>query len=438
MTAHFGSNASEIPRGERKSGGTDTTLFERRESNVRTYCRTFPAVFSRAKGARLFDEAGTEYIDFFAGAGALNYGHNPTDIRERLISYLRSDSVSHALDMYTVAKHAFLDGFVTSILEPRGFDFKVQFCGPTGANAVEAAIKLARLATGRHTLAAFTGGWHGMTTGCLQVTANRESRASAGGPLGQTTFLPFPAGPKALPDTLGYIESLFSDPSSGMELPAAIILETVQAEGGIYVAPSEWLRGVRAICDRYGVLLVVDDIQVGCGRTGTFFSFERAGIQPDLVCLSKSIGGYGLPMSLLLMRRELDVWKPGQHTGTFRGNQLSFVAAAAALEHWKDDSLSSAVTRRGEIVRSTLARLASADARIAVRGIGLIHGVDLSGIGPVAARAVSRRCFAGGLIVECCGRGDTVLKILPPLVIDDDLLVAGLNILCKCVLAELN
>lgn len=417
---------------------SDSVPFERYESNVRTYCRAFPTVFCNAKGARLFDEAGRAYIDFFAGAGALNYGHNPTDIRDRLIAYLREDGVGHALDMYTVAKREFIDRFVTSILQPRGYDYKIQFCGPTGANSVEAALKLARLATGRHTVAAFTGGWHGMTAGCLQVTSNLESRASAGGPLGPTTFFPFADGPKPLADGLSYIESLFADSSSGMDLPAAMILETVQSEGGIYVAPPEWLKGIRAICKRHGVLLIVDDVQVGCGRTGDFFSFERAGIEPDLVCLSKSIGGYGLPMALVLMRRDLDVWKPGQHTGTFRGNQLSFVAAGAALDRWVDDRFATTVRRKGEIVRSALASLAAVDPRIAVRGIGLIHGVDLGRIGPAVARAVSHRCFERGLIVECCGRGDTVLKILPPLVIEDELLADGLGILHAAVLAELS
>ncbi|HVH42818.1 MAG TPA: diaminobutyrate--2-oxoglutarate transaminase [Labilithrix sp.] len=420
----------------RPSSGTG--IFERYESNVRSYCRSFPVVFQRAKGAELFDESGRAYIDFFAGAGALNYGHNPDFIRERLVAYLREDNVAHALDMFTVAKREFLTRFVDVVLTPRSLDYKVQFCGPTGADAVEAALKLARLATGRHTMAAFTGGWHGMTTGCLQVTSNRETRATAGAPLPFTTFLPYPAGPMARADSLALIEATFEDASSGIDKPAAIILETVQSEGGIYIAPADWLRGLRSICDRHGVLLIVDDVQVGCGRTGSFFSFERAGIVPDIVCLSKSIGGYGLPLSLVLMRRELDVWKRAQHTGTFRGNQLAFIAAAAALQYWEDDRFARSVVQKGEVVRASLAPLRQMDENIELRGIGLIHAVDLARAGGAQlAGEVAARCFEKGLVIERCGRGDTALKILPPLTIDDERLAAGCRILVESI-AELS
>ena len=412
-------------------------IFEQYESNVRTYCRSFPAVFRRAKGAELVDQRGRVYIDFFAGAGALNYGHNPEFIRDRLIAYLREDYVTHALDMFTVAKRDFLTRFVNVILSARGLDYKVQFCGPTGADAVEAALKLARLATGRQTVAACTGGWHGMTAGCLQVTSNRDTRSTAGMPLPFTTFLPFPEGPFARADSLGAIEAAFEDPSSGVEKPAAIIVETVQSESGVYVASVEWLRGLRSLCDRHGVLLIVDDVQVGCGRTGQFFSFERAGIEPDIVCLSKSIGGYGLPMSLVLMRRRIDVWKRAQHTGTFRGNQLAFVAATAALEYWEDDRLAREVARKGALVHQALAPLQQFDDRIAVRGLGLILGVDLHRAGgPALAAAVAQRCFQAGLIIERCGRGDTVLKLLPPLTIDDPRLLAGCQIIVDAIAAE--
>ncbi len=437
-------SAAVTERGPRKAASvarqaSSTEVFEQHESNVRSYCRSFPTVFQRSKGAMLYDEACRGYIDFFAGAGALNYGHNPDVIRDRLIAYLRDDNVSHALDMFTVAKREFLTRFVDVILAPRGLDYKVQFTGPTGADAVEAALKLARLATGRQTMAAFTGGWHGMTAGCLQVTANRETRATAGVQLTHTTFLPYADGPLRFGDSLGHIRSLFDDASSGFEKPAAIIVETVQSEGGIYVAPVAWLRGLRELCDEHGVLLIVDDVQVGCGRTGQFFSFERAGIQPDIVCLSKSIGGYGLPMSLVLMRRGIDVWKRAQHTGTFRGNQLAFVAAAAALEHWETPAFSESIARKGEVVRAALGPLLAAHPAIVLRGIGLIHGVDLAqvGGGDVAA-AVARRCFAEGLVIERSGRGDTVMKILPPLTIEDDVLAKGCRILVDAIAAELD
>jgi diaminobutyrate-2-oxoglutarate transaminase len=410
-------------------GGTH--IFEARESNVRGYCRTFPTVFARAKGAIQWTEDGRRFIDFFSGAGALNYGHNPDAIKQRMIEYLASDGVSHALDMYTQAKRTFLETFTEVVLEPRALDYKVQFCGPTGANAVEAALKLARLATGRTTIASFTGGWHGMTAACLAVCGNRENREAAGAPLPFTTVLPYPDGPYQMKDALGYVESLFDDPNSGLDLPAAMILETIQGEGGIYVAPREWLQGIRALCDKHGVLLIVDDVQVGCGRGGTFFSFERAGIVPDIVCLSKSIGGYGQPMALLLMKPEVDVWKPGQHTGTFRGNQLAFVAATAALEHWRDPAFTAGIAERGRFVEKCLReRISGLAPDIEVRGQGLLWGLDVARAGgPAVAKAIGARCFELGLLIERCGRDDTVLKVMPPLNVDLEHLAEGCGIL---------
>ena len=419
----------DIPVSE--SQPTDVGIFNEMESNVRTYCRSFPTVFSKAKGALMWDEAGRSFIDFFAGAGALNYGHNPDFIRDRLIEHLQSDALTHALDMFTPTKRRFLETFRDVIILPRSLDYKVQFCGPTGANSVEAALKLARLATGRVNIASFTGGWHGMTAACLSVTGNKEHRESAGAPLPFTTVLPYPDGPYRLQDALGYVESLFDDPNSGFDLPAAVILETVQGEGGIYVAPPEWLKGIRALCDKHGVLMIADDVQVGCGRAGSFFSFERAGIIPDLVCLSKSIGGYGLPMSLLLMKPELDVWKPGQHTGTFRGNQLAFLAATEALGLWKGKHFEKSIAERAAIVEKSLrGYIAPLHPDLEVRGIGLMWGLDTRNAGgPEVAKKIGQRCFEQGLIIERCGRDDTVLKVMPPLTIDLETLKQGCRIL---------
>ncbi len=413
-------------------------VFAELESNVRTYCRSFPTVFTRAKGALLFDERGQSYIDFLAGAGALNYGHNPDFIREQLIVYLQDDGIMQGLDLFTVPKRQFLEEFNRHILQPRGLDYKVQFCGPTGANSIEAALKLARMATGRSNIVSFTGGWHGMTAGCLAVTGNQEHRAAAGVPLHSVVRCPFPVGPFAVTNGLELLQSWFSDSSSGVELPAAIILETVQAEGGIYVAPTEWLRKLRQLCDSYGILLIIDDVQAGCGRTGSFFSFERAGIVPDIVCLSKSIGGYGLPMSLVLMRRSLDCWKPGQHTGTFRGNQLAFVAATAALQLWKDQAFVEQIDFRAQMVKEFLTeRIVALNPAMKIRGLGLIWGVDLSKVGGgELAKRVSRRCFDNGLIIERCGRDDETLKILPPLNIAEAHLLKGLGILAEAIRAE--
>jgi diaminobutyrate-2-oxoglutarate transaminase len=416
----------------------DTRAFERLESNVRSYCHAFPAVFARAKDSIQVDELGREYIDFFSGAGALNYGHNPELIKRRLVQYVQDDGVSHSLDMYTTAKRDFISRFNAEILEPRGLDCRIQFCGPTGTNSVEAAMKLARRVTGRNSVYAFTGGFHGMSLGSLSVTSNRSSRAAAGVPLPFSGFLPFPDGPHPVPDSLQRIAQAFDDSHSGLELPAAIIFETTQCEGGIYVAPDAWLQGLRELCDRHGIILICDDIQTGCGRTGTFFSFERSGIKPDFVTLSKSISGYGLPMSLLLIRRHLDQWNPADHTGTFRGNQLAFVAAAAALDFWQQPEFLEGLERKASIARDFLqSEVVALDQRIHVRGLGLLLGVDFGFAGGTVAQKIARRCFDNGLIIERTGREDTVIKLMPPLTIPDELLLRGCRILRDAIAAEL-
>src|SRR4051794_4001899 len=373
-----------------------TTIYDRLESNVRSYCRSFPATFTSAKGAWVWSADGAPYLDFLAGAGALNYGHNHPAIKHALVEYVLDDGVVQGLDLHTAAKARFLETPERLILAPRGLEYKVQFTGPTGTNAVEAAFKLARKVTGRSGVFAFAGGYHGHSLGSLAATANREHRAAAGVPLDNVTFMPFPFGATATIDTLAYMEAVLSDGHSGVEIPAAVIVETVQGEGGVCVAPTAWLQRLRAICDRYGVLLIVDDIQAGCGRTGPFFSFERAGIAPDLVTISKSIGGMGLPMSLVLMKPELDVWEPAEHTGTFRGNQLAFVAAEAALGVFADENLEALTRANGEHVADRLMRdVCALDPRIEIRGIGMIWGVDLSRLDATGAlaKAVSKQCF---------------------------------------------
>lgn len=408
--------------------------FEAHESAVRTYCRSFPTLFRSAKGSLLTDAAGRTYLDFFAGAGTLAFGHNPDAIKHRLIDYLQADGICHGLDLYTEAKAAFITALVRHVLAPRGLDYRLQFTGPTGANGVEAALKLARKVTGRRGVFAFTGAYHGLSLGSLAVTANRGKRAAAGTGLHDATFVPYSDGRMASADTLAWIERLLTDSHSGVELPAAIILETVQAEGGIHVAPADWLQGLQALARRHGVLLIVDDIQVGCHRTGPFFSFERAGLVPDIVVLSKAISGYGLPMSLVLIRPELDAWEPGEHTGTFRGNQLAFVGGTAALELAAQTGLADEVVRKGALCEQWLReRIAPLDERLAVRGLGLIWGLDASAIGDDFATRLSARCFERGLVIETAGRRDTVLKLLPPLTTPDDQLEQGLAVVEQAV-----
>jgi len=412
--------------------------FERLESAVRTYSRSFPVVFDTAEGYHLVTEDGTRYVDFFSGAGGLNYGHNNPRLQRKLIEYLERNGILHSLDMATVAKRTFLERFDAVVLAPRGLEYRIQFPGPTGTNAVESALKLARKVTGRRNVVFFTRGYHGMTLGALAVTGNAQKRAGAGVPLTFTMPMPFEGYLGQGVDTLACLETYLADGHSGMDLPAAIIVETIQAEGGVNVASWEWLRRLAELARRFGVLLIVDDIQVGCGRTGPFFSFEPAGLRPDLVTLSKSISGLGLPMSLLLIRPDLDIWKPGEHNGTFRGNNLAFVAGAEALHYWEDDAFSQEVAAKGEWVRERLTGMLDRHPQLGgeVRGRGLIQGLDL---GPDLAPKVARAAFERGLVIETVGARDEVLKLLPPLTIDQEGLQAGLDIIehsLEAVLAQ--
>lgn len=402
-------------------------IFEKYESEVRSYCRVFNEVLDYAKGSIIKDTSGKEYIDFFCGAGALNYGHNNDYIKEKVIKYLEDDRIMHALDMYTRAKEDFIEFFETQILEPRNLNYKIQFPGPTGTNAVEAALKLARKVKKRNNIWCLMGCFHGMTLGSLALTSDKESRAGAGIPLENVTHIPAPYMFKGL-DTIEYMQTLLDDDHSGVEKPAALILETVQAEGGIWVFEKEWLQKVREFCTKNDILLIVDDIQVGCARTGTFFSFERAGIVPDMVALSKSIGGYGMPFALTLFKPELDVWTPGEHNGTFRGNQLAIVAAKAGLEFMKENNIEKEVQRKSKIVEKFLQEeIKPLNKNFEIRGIGLIWGVETHD--GALAKQISVHCFKSGLIVERAGRNNSVVKLMPALTIDDELLLKGLNIL---------
>ena len=335
------------------------------ESEVRSYCRNFPDVFSRAEGAFVYSATGKSYIDFLSACGSLNYGHNHPELRKALVSYVKKQGVTMSLDTETVSKNEFLEAFREHILEPRGFSYKLQFAGPTGANAVEAAIKLARKVTGRTNVVAFTNAFHGCSLGALALTANAHHRGSSEALLSHVNRVPYDGylGPDV--DTSALLEKLLSDPSSGIDVPAAIILETIQGEGGLNVASANWVKNVARIAQKFGALLIVDDIQAGCGRSGDFFSFEPFGIEPDIVCLAKSISGFGLPMSLVLIKPEHDIWAPGEHNGTFRGNNLAFVTATVALrQFWKTSEFQKIIKDNGEKLRAVLTNLVAAHPKI--------------------------------------------------------------------------
>lgn len=416
----------------------NTSVFEQYESEVRSYCRSFPAVFTKAKGSVITAEDGKEYIDFFCGAGALNYGHNNDYIKSKIIEYLESDGIIHSLDMFTSAKRDFIDFFEKNILIPRGFDYKIQFPGPTGTNAVEAALKLARKAKKRNNIFAFMGAFHGMTLGSISLTTDRDSRLGAGVTLTDVTHIPSPYMFPEL-DVIDYMQTLLDDDHSGVSKPAAVFIESVQADGGIYVFSVEFLKRLREFCTRNDILLVCDDIQVGSARTGTYFSFERAGIVPDIVTLSKSIGGYGMPFALVLFKPEIDVWAPGEHNGTFRGSQLSIVAAKAGLEVMLNEKVEEGVREKSKIIKEYLDKIAALNENIEIRGIGFMWGIDCNKVKPdVISKAIVKECFDNGLIVERAGRNNDVVKLMPCLLADEDTLRKGLEILLAASTKVLN
>ena len=399
------------------------------ESEVRLYCRDFPVTFARAHGSTIVSTDGREYVDLLCGAGALNLGHNHPALRAAVVSYLLDDGLVHALDMNTAVKADFLRAIQEVLLAPRRLDHRVQFCGPTGANAVEAALKLARRVTGRVGVVAFSGGFHGMSLGALSVSARMSGAASGGVAVAGTTFVPYPDGPGGAFDTVGYLARQFADPSSGLGLPAAVIVESVQMDGGVYVLPPPALRELADLCARHEVLLILDEIQTGCGRTGTYFGFEPAGVVPDMITVSKSISGIGLPLSLLLLRPALDIWRPGEHTGTFRANQLALVGAVAGLRLFQEPGFAQRAGEIADLLQRRARIVARRNDGLQARGRGAVAGLDFAQCGGVVrATAVQQRCFERGVLFELCGRGDTVVKLMPALTIEPDDLERALTV----------
>ena len=409
-------------------------IFAEIESEVRSYARSFPRVFNRAEAEYLYDTEGNQYLDFLAGAGTLNYGHNHPIFKQKLLDYIQADGISHGLDMHTLAKGKFLETFNEKILKPRNLNYVLQFTGPTGTNAVEAALKLARNITGRENIITFTNGFHGVSLGALAATGNSHHRGAAGVSLNGTSRMPFDGYLGDQVDTTAYLDKVLNDSSSGIDKPAAVIVETVQGEGGINVASLDWLRNLESVCRKHDVLLIVDDIQTGCGRTGTYFSFEKAGISPDIITLSKSLSGYGLPFAVVLIKPELDQWKPGEHNGTFRGNNLAFVTAKAAIDHfWSDDNFSKEILRKGEYVDQRLKNIAAiyGEGNFTAKGRGMMRGIHC--VNGDLAGQITRKAFKNGLVIETSGADDQVVKFFCPLIISDANLKKGLDIIEQAI-----
>ncbi|SDG95273.1 diaminobutyrate--2-oxoglutarate transaminase [Alloyangia pacifica] len=420
-----------------KDTSNGPTIYARRESEARSYCRSFPVSFTSARGSELTDDQGKTYIDFLAGCSSLNYGHNDPHMKAALVEHIMSDGIAHGLDMHTDAKEAFLDAFERLILEPRGMDHKVMMVGPTGTNAVEAAMKLARKVTGRTNIIAFTNGFHGMTVGALAATGNKGKRNGGGMPLQGVTHMPYEGafGPDV--DTLAQIEMMLENPSSGLDAPAAFLVEPVQGEGGLNAASAEWLRGIARLAKKHGALLIADDIQAGIGRTGTFFSFEEMGVEPDMIPLAKSLSGFGLPFAALLLKPELDVWKPAEHNGTFRGNTHAFITARVALEKfWADNRFQKSLADKAQLIEDELNTIAEMIPGAYLKGRGLMRGVDV-GSGELAG-AICAEAFERGLIIETSGADDEVVKVLAPLTTPEETFRKGFGILRDATATSLN
>lgn len=402
------------------------------ESNVRSYCRSYPVKFIAAHNEKLFDEDKNEYLDFFSGSGALNYGHNNPLIKNAVIDYIARDGVIHSLDMMTDAKESFIKAFSENILQQRNMDYKIQFCGPTGTNAVEAAIKLAKKVTGRNTIFAFTRGFHGMTAGSLAATSNEYYKSDAADNHG-TYHMPFEGYFGDDIDTIKIIEKYLSDSSSGYDKPAAMIVETIQGEGGLNVASKSWLQRLEKLCKMHEVFLIIDDIQAGCGRSGKFFSFEDAEIKPDIVLISKSISGYGFPMAIVLIKPELDQWKPAEHNGTFRGNNIAFISSCKMIElYWKDRSFEKEIEKKSKIVQKYLEEICKNHAKkFKLKGKGMMMGVE--SVDKDFPSLVKAECFNRKMIIDNSGPSDEVIKIFCPLTISEANLIRGMEILTNVI-----
>jgi diaminobutyrate-2-oxoglutarate transaminase len=409
-------------------------IFKEIESEVQSYARSFPCIFTRAKDEFMWDEEGNRYLDFLAGAGTLNYGHNNDHFKDHLVKYIMDDGITHGLDMHTKAKGDFLNTLNEKILKPRDMEYMVQFTGPTGTNAVEAAMKLARNVTGQQNIVTFTNGFHGVSLGALSATGNSHHRNAAGVSLTGIHRMPFDGYLGDGIDTTEYLDKVLSDSSSGINSPAAVLVEPVQGEGGVNVASIEWLQNLEKVCKKHGILLIVDDIQSGCGRTGTFFSFEESGIKPDIITMSKSLSGYGLPFAVVMMKPELDQWKPGEHNGTFRGNNLAFVTAKHAIDHyWSDDKFSNEVKAKGEYVKKQLADIVGqyGEGNFSMKGRGMFQGINCVS-GEIASK-ITKKAFEKGMIIETSGADDQIVKLFCPLTITQENLEKGISILRESI-----
>jgi len=412
-----------------------------KESNARSYPRRLPMALKKASGSWIEDVEGNRYLDSLCGAGTLALGHNHPEIIQTLKDVLDSQLPLHTLDITTPAKDHFVDLLFDRLPGELRNKAKIQFCGPTGSDAVDAAIKLCKTATGNESVISFQGGYHGMGHGALALTGNLGAKNAINGLMPGVQFFPYPytyrcpfgiGGEGGVDAACHYFERVLKDPESGIRKPAAVILEAVQGEGGVIPAPVKWLQTVRRVTEELGIPLILDEIQAGVGRTGKFFAFEHAGIVPDVILISKAIGG-SLPLSVVIYNEKLDVWQPGAHAGTFRGNQMAMAAGAKVLEIIERDNILEQVKKKGEYIRQRLTALKDEVSVIGdIRGIGFMKGVEFIdpkqpldhlgagvGSGEIAGK-VQNLCFKNGVILEKGGRFGAVMRFMPALNITDE------------------
>ena len=428
---------------------------EETESNARSYPRKFPFALKKAKGSWMEDVEGNKYLDCLCGAGTLVFGHNDPEINQAMIDLISEDAPLHTLDLTTPVKDEFVHTLLNVLPEELKNNAKIQFCSPSGTDAVDAALKLCKTATGRSSIIAFSGGYHGMGQGPLALTGNLNAKNRITGLIPDVHFMPFPysyrcpfglggeAGAKA---ACAYFERLMKDPESGITKPAAVIVEPIQGEGGVIPAPAEFLQTIRRVTQELDIPMIVDEIQCGVGRSGTFFAFEQAGIVPDVILCSKGIGG-SQPLSVVIYNKKLDTWTAGAHAGTFRGNQLAMKAGTIVVKRISNPEFLKEIQEKGKILKERLLKLKDKVSIIGdVRGTGLMIGcefVDPKGkpdqIGSLPASGeiallVQQKCFENKLVMEKGGRFGSVMRCLCALNITKEEIETFLSIYEKVVM----
>ncbi|SDY01911.1 diaminobutyrate--2-oxoglutarate transaminase [Thermoactinomyces sp. DSM 45892] len=427
-----------------------------RESNARSYPRRIPLAIRKAVGIQITDVEGKVYYDCLAGAGTLALGHNHPVVKEAILEMVQSDYPLHTLDLTTPIKDEFVEELYSVLPSSFAQKAKIQFCGPAGTDAVEAALKIVKTATGKRSILSYRGGYHGMTHGALSLMGNLGAKEDMPGLMPDVHFLPYPypyrcpfgvGGDKGIEVHQHFLERFLDDPERGVTSPAGLIIEMVQGEGGAIPAPNEWARHVRETTKKHDIPMIVDEIQTGFGRTGKMFAFEHAEIEPDVLVLSKAIGG-SLPLAVVVYKEELDKWGPGAHAGTFRGNQMAMATGLATIRFIRENNLADHAEKMGELLRGKLHLIQDVTNSIGeVRGKGLMVGVEIVNFNqspdhlgsypahPELARLIQQECFKRGLILELGGRHGSVVRFLPPLIITSEQIEEITNIFGEAVLA---